>query len=73
MNSDEIRKKGDEARARADHDRQLEEARQKAEGIRVIPLQNPERGPKMGSFADDFPDARLTNRPPSQDTDDSDE
>ncbi|MDZ7703058.1 MAG: hypothetical protein U5L04_01065 [Trueperaceae bacterium] len=54
MTREEIKQKAEEARARARNRRKLEEAYREAHGIRVIPLENPEQGPKMGSFAEDF-------------------
>jgi hypothetical protein len=65
---DELRKRlSEEARARARYSQRLEAAKREASGVRVIPLDNPRAGPKVGSFAEDMtPEERITERLPSQ-------
>lgn len=66
MTAEERKRKADLARARADYRKRMEAAERAAAGVSVRPLRNPQRGPKMGGFAEDFPDERITERLPSQ-------
>lgn len=60
MDKDELERRSDAVRAKANYRRRVAEAQRAAAGVRVIPLQNPQRGPKLGAFAEDMtPEERV--------------